>query len=71
MANLSDNTEFKKIVDDSVAAVVAELSKTNTRGRVDIQISLTVQSDDSVDASVSAVSRTASAVTNVGPVGTV
>ena len=72
MSNLSDNTEFKKIVDDSVAAVVSQLSVTNTRGRIDIQIGLTVQSGGNIEATVSTVNRALyPGVTDVGSVGTI
>ena len=72
MANISDNAEFKKIVDDAVNSVIAQLSTTNTRGRVDVQITLQVADNGDVVASVSALSKAVnSAVQEVGTVGTV
>lgn len=72
MANLSDNTEFKKIVDTEVAFVVGQLSTTNTRGRIDIQISLAVKDNGEVEATVSTVSRALNSnATDVGPVGNI
>ena len=70
--SLSQNPEFQKIVDDAVSAVVQQLSVTNTRGRIDIQIGLTVQSDGKIEATVSTVNRALyPGVTDVGPVGQV